>query len=119
MYCKLIGISFDLTQQNIFSMQNKNERINRIIARGEVSGHCHVIVGDNVTVTRNSEGQIIVEVGGVDAVLKHIMETPWVESGIHKWTEEHKDIPLKRGIYEFVQQTEFDPYLKLANAIKD
>lgn len=100
-------------------MQNKIERINRIIARGEVSGHCHVIFGDDVTVTRNSNGEIIVEVGAEDALLKHIMETPWIESGIDIWTEEHKDIPLKKGIYEFVQQTEFDPYLKLVKAIKD
>ena len=100
-------------------MQNKKERINRIIARGELSGHCHGVVGEDVTVTRNSKGEIIVVVGGEDAVLKHIMETPWVESGIHEWTQEHLDIPLKKGIYEFVQQTEFDPYLKLANAIKD
>lgn len=100
-------------------MKTKSERINRILARGEVSGHCHVIVGDGVTVTRNNRGEIIIEVGNEEAVLRHILETPWVESGLQEWTEEHKDIPLKKGRYEFVQQIDFDPYSKMKQAIKD
>jgi len=100
-------------------MKNKDERINRILARGEVSGHCHVVIGDEVIINRNSSGEIIIEVGNEEAVLRHILETPWVENEIQIWTEEHKDIPLKKGRYEFVQQTEYDPFLNLKKAILD
>ena len=101
------------------TMKNKDERINRILARGEVSGHCHVVIGEDVTINRNSSGEIIIEVGNEAALLRHILEIPWVENEIQIWTKEHQDIPLKKGKYEFVQQTEYDPFLNLKKAILD
>lgn len=90
-------------------METKENRINRILARGEVSDHCHVITGDAVVKTE-FDGKRIIEVGDKGAVLKHLIESHWVESGTEKWTHEHNDIPLKKGNYEFIQQIEYDPY---------
>ncbi|MEI6697023.1 MAG: hypothetical protein WCO13_13265 [Bacteroidota bacterium] len=100
-------------------MKTKIERQNRILARGEVSGHCHVIIGEKVLVRRNNNDEIIIEIGSEEAVLRHILEFPWVEEGKQVWTKEHKDIPLKKGTYRFIQQIEYDPYLKLNKIIID
>lgn len=95
----------------------KKELTNRIIARGEVSNHSHVIVGE-VEITRNSDGRILIEVGNEGAILKHLLETEWMQ-GKEVWTQEHKDIPLEKGTYEFVQQIEYDPYEDIIREVKD
>ena len=95
----------------------KNERKSRIIARGEHSNHCHVIVGD----VRISEegGKTIIEVGeDSNAVLKHLLETEWL-SGKQVWTKEHADIYLSPGRYEYIPQIEFDPYEDLIREVLD
>jgi hypothetical protein len=99
-------------------METKESRLNRVIARGEVSGHSHVIVGD-AEVTRNAEGQIKVTVGNGGAVLKHILEKEYVETGKEVWTREHKDIQLKPGTYIKVQQMEYDPLADLIREVLD
>jgi hypothetical protein len=93
---------------------NKNERTKRIIARGEMSGHCHVITGN---VEFDVQGRIIV---GEDsnAVLKHLLEAEWME-GKETWTGEHTDIKLTPGTYEYVPQMVFDPLSKRIEAAKD
>lgn len=93
---------------------NNQEREKRIIARGEHSGHCHVITGD---ITFNSKGQIIV---GEDssAVLKHLLEKEWMQ-GKEVWTGEHTDITLTPGIYEYVPQIVFDPLTNRIESAKD
>lgn len=93
---------------------NKNERIQRIIARGENSNHCHVITGD---VTFDMKGRII---AGEDsnAVLKHLLEREWMD-GNEVWTGEHTDIKLPTGIYEYVPQIVFDPLTKRIEAARD
>jgi hypothetical protein len=95
----------------------KEERINRIIARGEVSNHSHVIVGD-ATITRNESGEILIEVGNEGAILKHILESEWLK-GKEVWTGEHKDIPLEKGKYQYVPQIEYDPYQDLIRQVQD
>lgn len=91
------------------------ERTKRIIARGEFSDHCHVIVG---AVEFDSNGRIIV---GEDcnAILRHLIESKWVETGEEVWTEEHNDIKLSPGVYEYVPQIVFDPLTKRIEAAKD
>jgi hypothetical protein len=93
---------------------NSIERKNRIIARGETGNHCHVITGN---VEFDTKGRIIV---GEDsnAVLKHLLETDWME-GKETWTGEHKDIQLTQGIYEYVPQQVFDPLTKRIEAARD
>jgi hypothetical protein len=95
----------------------KNERENRIIARGEVSGHSHIITGE-CHIERIKESVIVH--AGKNCAIKHLLEKPFIEEGVEKWTEEHKDIPLKEGeSYKFIQQVEFDPYAKVIQQVKD
>jgi len=95
----------------------KQERLNRIIARGEHSNHSHVVVGD-AAVTRNDNGQVIVEVGNEGAVLRHILESNWM-NGEEVWTGEHEDIKLDEGTYRYVAQIEFDPFKKHIKVMMD
>jgi hypothetical protein len=94
----------------------KEERTNRIIARGEISDHAHVIVGDAKVDHQNNE--IMVEVFG-EATIKHILESQWVEEGVEVWTKEHEDIPLSPGKYKYVPQIEYDPYEDEIRKVRD
>lgn len=96
---------------------NTEERKNRILARGEHSNHCHVVTGD-VEITRNNKGEITFEVGDEGAVLKHILETNWM-NGEEVWTKEHHDILLEKGSYKHVHQNEFDPIDKIVRRVID
>lgn len=109
-------------------------RKERIIARGEGSNHAHVITGD-AEITRNSNGEILIEVGNEGAVLKHILETEWM-NGNEKWTTEHNDIDLsglpeqvrqgdvmleriKDRTYKYIPQMVFDPLTQRIEAARD
>ncbi len=92
----------------------QQERKNRIIARGEFSNHCHVITGD---VQYDKENRIVVG-DDSNAVLKHLLETEWME-GKEIWTGEHTDIKLKPGIYEYVPQIVYDPLQKRIESAAD
>lgn len=119
----------------------KTERKNRIIARGEFSDHCHCITGD-AKINRNSNGELLIELGQEDCVLKHILESAWMDEGKEVWTKEHHDINLteldekieigkfhrhgdvavkKIGErkYKYVHQTVFDPLTKRIEKARD
>jgi len=99
-------------------MQNEiQQRQTRVIARGEHSNHSHVVCGD-ATVTED-KGNIIVTVGNAGAVLKHILEKEWIETGAEIWTKEHLDIPLSEGVYTYVPQIEYNPYDDTVRQVKD
>lgn len=110
------------------------ERTNRVIARGEGSNHAHVIVGD-ATVTRNEKGEILIEVGNEGAILRHILESSWME-GQEIHTGEHTDIDLEEmpaqirqgdvllekvgaRTYQYIAQVEYDPYNDVIQKVKD
>lgn len=117
------------------------ERKNRIIARGEFSDHAHVITGDAI-IQRNSNGEILIELGNEECVLKHILESAWLE-GKEVWTKEHHDINLTQldeqcvidqfigrhgdvalkkvaqRTYKYVHQTVFDPLTKRIEQARD
>lgn len=92
----------------------KEERMKRIIARGEHSGHDHIITGDVEVCEEHVPGmgrRIVVTVGeDSNAALKHLLEKPWLEEGREEWTKEHKAIPLPAGEYTFPIQKEYDVY---------
>jgi hypothetical protein len=111
----------------------KKERTSRVIARGEVTGHSHVITGD--AIVRNINGEIIIEIGNEGAVLRHLLETDWL-NGREVWTEEHADIDLSEmpgqirhgdvlldkvgeRTYKYIQQMEFDPYNEVIRQVQD
>ena len=94
----------------------KKERVNRIIARGEITNHAHIVVGD-ATVTHQGE-DVQIEVHG-KAAIKHLLETPWVEEGQEVWTKEHTDIELAPGKYKYVPQIEYDPYEDQIRKVRD
>lgn len=93
---------------------NKQEIAKRILARGQHSNHCHVVIGE---VEFDAQGRSVV---GEDStvVLRHLLETEWVE-GREVWTGEHKDISLQPGVYEYVPQMKFDPLTKRIEAARD
>lgn len=83
------------------------ERKNRIIARGEHSNHSHVVVGD-AQIQRDGNGNIEVSVGNEGAILRHILESNWIQ-GEEVWTGEHKDVELEPNkTYNYIQQQEYD-----------
>lgn len=92
----------------------KTERKKRILARGEHSGHCHVITGD---VEFDNQRRILVGENS-KAVLKHILEKDWMD-GREIWTGEHADIQLLPGIYEYIPQLVFDPLAQKIQEVED
>jgi hypothetical protein len=105
---------------------NKQELKSRIIARGEISGHAHIITGDAQVSQEKSE--TFVTIGPKGAVLRHLKEDSWM-AGTEVWTEEHEDIDLSvlpgqvrhgdvmldkvpgtDNKYKYIQQIEKDPY---------
>ena len=113
---------------------SKEKRASRIIARGEHSGHSHVITGD-AEVTRNSKGEILIEVGDEGAILRHLIESEWM-NGVERHTNEHGDIDLKElpsqvrqgdvflekigeRQYKFIQQIEYNPLDEVIQQVQD
>ena len=95
----------------------KEERLSRIMARGEVSGHAHIVTGSCVIQEENGVTKIT---AGKDCAIKHLLEQPFVEEGREVWTEEHADIALKEGSsYEVVRQIEYNPYEKATRKVQD
>ena len=98
-------------------MKTKKERLNRIIALGEVSGHAHIITGE-CDIIRNNESVIIK--AGKNCAIKHLLKKPFIEEGKEIWTKEHEDIQLEEGQkLEIVQQIEYNPYEKEIRKVTD
>ena len=96
----------------------QEDRKQRIIARGELSDHAHVVTGDAV-VERDDNGNIVISVGSEGAVIKHLLESAWLE-GNEVWTKEHEDIIMKPNKkYNYVPQEEYDPFAKIIREVLD
>lgn len=112
----------------------KQERISRIIAKGEGSDHIHCVVG-SAEITRNNNGEILINVGEEGAVLRHILESAWM-NGSEVHTGEHGDISLtelpaqiRQGdvmlekvgarTYKYIAQIEYDPYEDVIRQVRD
>lgn len=105
----------------------------RIIARGEFSDHCHVIVGP-CTIERIDD-KVYINAEDGQAVMKHLIESKYM-TGEQVWTGEHKDITLTGtevcerhgdvilkkvapGRYEYIPQLEFDPFEDIIRRVRD
>jgi|688.fasta_scaffold02536_45 hypothetical protein len=97
---------------------NKEQRKMRVIARGEHSNHSHVVCGEDVTI-REEKGTVFVTVGNSGAVLRHLLESEYIETGNEVWTKEHLDIPLSPGEYKYVAQIEYNPLDETIQRTKD
>ena len=97
---------------------NKQDRLKRVIARGEYSNHSHVVCGDDVVITEE-KGTVIVTVGNSGAVLRHLLESEYVNEGREVWTEEHHDIAIEPGTYTYVPQIEGNPYDDEVRRVQD
>jgi hypothetical protein len=109
-----------------------NERKSRIRARGEHSGHSHIITGEALVI--NEFGEVLIDVLGNCAV-EHLLEDAWM-NGEKVHTKEHAAIELtempayvRQGdiflekvgerTYRFIQQQVYDPLSKRIEAARD
>jgi hypothetical protein len=106
----------------LLAMYSTDERKRRIVARGEHSGHSHVLIGGEFD---KKKGILTVEREG-DAVIRHLVEEAWLSRGDMVWTGEHKDIVLwnpkaAAGPQRFriTPQYEFHPQLGRAVRVRD
>lgn len=95
-------------------MENLESRKKRIIARGEHSNHAHVLVGD---VEWAPDGFVVPE--GSDVEIRHVLESIFLKTGETIWTGEHHPVKLIPGKYQYVPQTEWDPYMEEIRRVKD
>jgi hypothetical protein len=95
----------------------KKERELRIVARGEVSGHSHIITGEcEIT---EKDGLKYVK-AGKNCAIKHLLEKPFIEEGVEQWTGEHTDIEIKEGMtVEIDIQQEYNPYEDSIRRVQD
>ena len=96
-------------------LTNAKKLDTRIVARGEVSNHAHIVCGDADLL--ELEGATYIRVN-TKAVIRHLLETEYL-GGKEVWTREHLDIPLEKGTYKYVQQQEYDPYANLISSVRD
>lgn len=109
------------------------ERKKRVIARGEHSGHSHIITGD--VEVYEKDGKTLIKIGeNQNACLKHLMEADWLK-GKETWTKEHSEIPLKgrkqirqgdvllkqvsERVYQYIPQIEKHPYNDFITRVDD
>jgi hypothetical protein len=94
-----------------------SKRESRIITRGEVSGHSHIVTGE-CTIEDREDGVYVK--AGKNCALKHLLEQPFLSEGLEVSTKEHGDIPLKEGdTYKYIQQVEYNPYEKVIQQVRD
>lgn len=77
-------------------------REDRVLAEGEVTGHAHVAVAENV------------KLFGTD--VKREMSAPTGTDIVH---EEHKRMPIPAGDFEIDRQQEIDPDEQEARTVRD
>lgn len=108
------------------------ERKKRIIARGEFSGHSHIITGE--VEVRNERGEILIDING-EASMEHLLEDAWMK-GKEVHTKEHEPIRLTEfpsqvrqgdiflekigpNTYKYIQQKTYDPLTKRIEDARD
>jgi len=93
----LMKIQQDLNENEELMKDFRNKGNQLFLARGEISGHIHLL---------ESQGNILEHWKGIiwiqnEGVLKHIDEKTGEKA-------EHNEIVLESGFYRFIRQREFD-----------
>ena len=88
----------------------------RIVARGETSGHAHILTGDVQLFELN--GQVFAVVGSDGAFHQHIKEDQITEETFHinrniSNCDHTKDCPIQPGIYAIGIDRQYDPHEEL------
>lgn len=110
------------------------ERTNRILSRGELSDHSHIIVGPAKVKRKGQLTTISVNPEDGRAYIKHLLESKWLE-GAEVHTNDHGDILLDctgtvrhgdvllkyegGGNYQYIHQVEHDPIEKITRKVMD
>ena len=87
-----------------------------IIARGETSGHAHILTGD--VEMFEAEGQIFARVGKNGAFHQHIIETEItpetfrINKNISN-ADHTKECPIEEGIYAIGLDRQYDPHSEM------
>lgn len=105
----------------------KQERLLRVFARGEHSGHAHVLIGPATNIKHGENGEVTFEVPeDADVKLRHLLEEAWVNRGEQvsiydkqEGRDGHKDIQVAPGKYKFIRQEETDPLTNKIRQVMD
>ena len=94
---------------------------NKPLALGSRSDHAHILTG---AVERYEIGNHVIFEVKSKAVLQHVTVSAMENEANWKTTKElpvadHKPIHLKKGIYEFFIQNEYNPYKKVFEKVID
>lgn len=89
----------------------------RIIARGETSGHCHILTGD-VKMFKTPDGKTFAAVGKDGAYHQHIQETRVTDEifTINRNISDcdhTKECPVQEGVYFIGLDQQYDPHAEL------
>jgi len=84
------------------SKQFQTEEANPVLARGEVTGHAHRVVGA-VWMFRNPDGEVF-------------MKAPGRITIVH---EEHRTLQIPPGIYKIEAVREYDHFAEEARQVRD
>lgn len=98
-------------------LRKMTQKLSTIVARGENSNHCHAVVGDEIDVYDDGNGDIYVNAKG-EFELKHLLESELLQ-GKEIWTTEHTPLKFDKGTYKFIGQVEWHPYLDEIRKVKD
>lgn len=94
-----------------------SKRESRVIARGELHGHSHIVTGE-CEIEQN--GNDVIVHAGKNCAIKHLMEKPFIEEEVEVWTKEHTEIQLAEGeSFKYIQQQEYNPYEKAIQQVRD
>lgn len=83
--------------------KNVKEIKDKTLAYGEFTGHSHRFMDSGVVKRYEADGKIYLELLQASTL-------------IH---EEHKPIPVEKGIYEQIQEREYDPFTESARQALD
>lgn len=116
------GHQGDVQLKRVSSIPANAKKIeHKPIALGEMSGHMHVMCGNEVEMFQGEDGHVYYNVGTDGATLHHIHESNF--KGYAKREQgavaDHPPIDFETGVYEAWIQNQFNPYSKTFEKVLD
>lgn len=110
-------LSFRLTQKKAQGLEVKKDRGGKVLAYGELTGHCHIIRGNWVKVYDEGGGDMIIESSKPFEIRQEDSAGKSAEESTDK--DLHKTIILPAGRWLKKQEREFDPFTEEINRVVD